>query len=99
MKVIIFGATGMVGQGVLRECLRDSEVERVLVVGRSSICVTHEKLKEIVHKNFFDFSSIEENLSGYDACFFCLGVSSAGRKKTEYTRVRTDGTMTAGRGL
>jgi uncharacterized protein YbjT (DUF2867 family) len=95
MKVIIFGATGMVGQGVLRECLRDSEVERVLVVGRSSIGVTHEKLKEIVHKNFFDFSSIEENLSGYDACFFCLGVSSAGMKEREYTRVTYDVTMTA----
>jgi uncharacterized protein YbjT (DUF2867 family) len=95
MKVIIFGATGMVGQGVLRECLRDSEVERVLVVGRSSIGVTHEKLKEIVHKNFFDFSSIEENLSGYDACFFCLGVSSAGMKEPEYTRVTYDVTMTA----
>jgi uncharacterized protein YbjT (DUF2867 family) len=95
MKVIIFGATGMVGQGVLRECLRDSEVERVLVVGRSSIGVTHEKLKEIVHRNFFDFSSIEENLSGYDACFFCLGVSSAGMKEPEYTRVTYDVTMTA----
>ena len=62
MKVIIFGATGMAGQGALRECLLDSDVERVLVVGRSSIGVTHEKLKDIVHKDFFDFSSIEENL-------------------------------------
>jgi uncharacterized protein YbjT (DUF2867 family) len=95
MKVIIFGATGMVGQGVLRECLLDTEVERVLVVGRSSIGVTHEKLKEIVHKDFFDFSSIEENLSGYDACFFCLGVSSAGMKEPEYTRVTYDVTMAA----
>jgi uncharacterized protein YbjT (DUF2867 family) len=95
MKVIIFGATGMVGQGVLRESLLDSEVERVLVVGRSSIAVLHEKLKEIVHKDFFDFSSIEENLSGYDACFFCLGVSSAGMNEADYTRVTYDVTMAA----
>ena len=95
MKVIIFGATGMVGQGVLRECLLDSEVERVLVMGRSSIGVMHEKLKEIVHKDFFDFSSTGENLSGCDACFFCLGVSSAGMKERDYTRVTYDLTMAA----
>jgi len=95
MKVIIFGATGMVGQGVLRECLLDGQVERVLLVGRSSIGVHHGKLQEIVHRDFFDFSSIEESLSGYDACFFCLGVSSAGKKERDYTRVTYDVTMAA----
>src|SRR6202162_683573 len=95
MKVIIFGATGMVGQSVLRESLLDSEVERVLVVGRSSIGVEHEKLKAIVHKDFFDFSNMEANLSGYDACFFCLGVSSAGMTERDYTRVTCDVTMAA----
>ena len=99
MRVIIFGASGMVGQGVLRECLRDPDVERVLVVGRSAIGVENEKVREIVHKDFFDFSSIEENLSGYDACFFCLGVSSAGMKEPEYTRVTYDVTMAAAEAL
>jgi len=95
MKVIIFGATGMVGQGVLRECLQDSEVERVLVVGRSSIGSQNEKVREIVHRDFLDFSNIEDQLGGYDACFFCLGVSSVGMKEQDYTRVTYDYTMAA----
>ncbi len=77
MKVILFGATGMVGQGVLRECLLDAGViGSVLVVGRSPTGVQHAKLHEILHDNFTDFSKIESELAGYDACFFCLGVSS-----------------------
>jgi uncharacterized protein YbjT (DUF2867 family) len=78
VKVILFGATGMVGQGVLRECLLDTGVESVLAVGRSPTGQKHAKLREIVHDNFTDFSAIESELTGYDACFFCLGVSSVG---------------------
>jgi uncharacterized protein YbjT (DUF2867 family) len=95
VKIILFGATGMVGQGVLRECLRDPEVERVLVIGRSSIGVQNEKVREIVHKDFLDFSSIEDRLGGYDACFFCLGVSSVGMTEQDYARVTYDYTMAA----
>jgi len=95
MKVIIFGATGMVGQGVLRECLRDPDVERVLVVGRTSIGSQNEKVREIVHRDFLDFSNIADQLTGYDACFFCLGVSSVGIKEQDYTRVTYDYTIAA----
>ena len=78
MKIILFGATGMVGQGVLRECLLDREVESVLTIGRSVTGQQHQKLRELAHQDFSDFSAIAGSLSGYDACFFCLGVSSAG---------------------
>lgn len=84
MKVIVTGATGMVGEGVLHTCLNHPEVEAVLVIGRRSCNVQHPKLKEIVHKNFHDLSSVAEQLSGYDACFFCLGVSSVGMKEPVY---------------
>ncbi|MEH2494893.1 uncharacterized protein YbjT (DUF2867 family) [Bradyrhizobium sp. AZCC 1678] len=84
MKAILFGATGMVGQGVLRECLIDAGVERVLAVGRSPTRVQHAKLHEVLHDNFTDFSAIESQLSGYDACFFCLGVSSIGMDPERY---------------
>jgi uncharacterized protein YbjT (DUF2867 family) len=90
MKVILFGATGMVGQGALRECLIDPEVENVLSVVRRSGGQYHQKLKEIIHDNFFDFSKIENDLAGYDACFFCLGISSAGMTEQEYQRVTYD---------
>ena len=99
MKVILFGATGMVGQGALRECLLDPEVESVLAIGRRATGVRHEKLREIVHKDFSDFSPIEGDLSGYDACFFCLGVSSTGMSEREYSRVTYDVTMAAARTL
>lgn len=95
MKVIIFGATGMVGQGVLRECLLDPGVESVLVIGRSPVGQRHEKLREILHQDFFDFSALEDQLQGYDACFFCLGVSSVGMRREEYERVTYDITMAA----
>ncbi len=85
----------MVGQGVLRECLRDPEVERVLVIGRSSIGIQNEKVREIVHRDFLDFSSIEDQLGGYDACFFCLGISSVGMTEQDYTRVTYDFTLAA----
>jgi putative NADH-flavin reductase len=81
VKVIILGATGMVGQGVLRECLGDPEVETVLTVGRHATQGQHEKLQEIVQNDLFNLSPIEDRLWGYDACFFCLGVSSVGMKE------------------
>jgi uncharacterized protein YbjT (DUF2867 family) len=93
MKVILFGATGMVGQGVLRECLRDDGVERVLAVGRNSSGVTHSKLRELILKDLFDFSAAGPDLPGYDACFFCLGVSVAGMNEADYTRITFDLTM------
>jgi uncharacterized protein YbjT (DUF2867 family) len=99
MKVILFGATGMIGQGVLRECLLDPEVESVLAIGRRETGVRHEKLHEIVHTDFSDFSAIEGQLSGYDACFFCVGVSSAGMSQQEYSRVTYHVTMAAARAL
>ena len=99
MKVIIFGATGMIGQGVLRECLLDPSVERVLVVVRRATGQQHDKLREIVHGDFSDFSAIERELAGYDACFYCLGVSSVGMSEADYTRVTYDHAMAAGRVL
>src|SRR5438105_4278862 len=93
MKVILFGATGMVGQGVLRECLRDSGVESVLAVGRSPAGVTHPKLRELIRKDLFDFGTAGANLQGYDACFFCLGVSSAGMSEADYTRLTYELTL------
>jgi uncharacterized protein YbjT (DUF2867 family) len=93
MKVILFGATGMVGQGVLRECLRDDGVEAVLAVGRSPTGVTHPKLRELVRKDLFDTAGTGADLRGHDACFFCLGVSSAGMSEADYTRVTYDLTL------
>jgi len=95
MKVILFGATGMVGQGVLRECLLDPGVESVLAVGRSPTGQAHAKLRELVHDNFVDFSAIEPQLTGYDACFFCLGVSSIGLDEARYRHLTYDIPMAA----
>jgi len=99
VKVIVFGATGMIGQGVLRECLLDPRVERVLVVTRSATGKSDPKLREIVHADFTDLSAIESELAGYDACFYCLGVSSVGMSEADYTRVTYDYAMAAGRPL
>lgn len=99
MKVIVFGATGMVGQGVLRECLLDPEVERVLVIGRGPTGQQDPKLRELVHRDFTDFSAIAAELTGYDACFFCLGVSSAGMSEADYRHVTYDFTLAAARVL
>jgi uncharacterized protein YbjT (DUF2867 family) len=99
MKVILFGATGMVGQGVLRECLLDADVESVLAVGRSPTGQRHAKLREIVHQNFLDYSAIESQLRGYDACFFCLGVSSVGMKEERYRHLTYDITLAAAKTL
>jgi uncharacterized protein YbjT (DUF2867 family) len=96
MKVILFGSTGMVGQGVLRECLRDPEVTEVLAVVRSPTGQQHAKLREIVHEDFNDFTDLQ--LDG-DACFWCLGVSSAGMSEAEYTRITYGYTMAAAKVL
>jgi uncharacterized protein YbjT (DUF2867 family) len=93
IKAIVTGASGMVGEGVLHECLQSNEVAEVLVVGRRSCGYTHPKLKEIVHSNLYDLSPIEDQLKGYDACFFCLGMSSVGVKEPEFTKVTYDLTM------
>jgi uncharacterized protein YbjT (DUF2867 family) len=95
MNVVLFGATGMVGQGVLRECLLDADVERVLIVVRKSTGRPHEKIRELVHHDFLDFSSVENELRGYDACFYCLGIASAGLAEAEYSRVTHDFTIAA----
>lgn len=93
LNVIITGASGMVGEGVLMESLEDTSVGKVLVVGRKPCGITHPNLTEILHKNFFDLSEISAGLAGYDACFFCLGVPSIGMKEQEYTRLTYDLTM------
>jgi uncharacterized protein YbjT (DUF2867 family) len=84
IRVIITGSTGMVGEGVLFECLNSPHVEQVLVINRKPCGYTHAKLKEIIHTDFYDISPIANQLTGYNACFFCLGVSSVGMKEDEY---------------
>jgi uncharacterized protein YbjT (DUF2867 family) len=93
LKIILFGATGMVGQGALRECLLDPDVTEVLIVGRSTTGRKHAKIQEIVHKNLYDLSPIAPQLAGYDACFFCLGVSSVGMSEADYTKITHDLTV------
>ncbi len=85
-KVIITGATGMVGEGVLHECLQQPDITEILVINRRSCGIVHPKLKEILHSDFFNLSAIEHELRGYDACFFCLGVSSVGMKEEAFTK-------------
>jgi uncharacterized protein YbjT (DUF2867 family) len=95
MNVLIFGGTGMVGQGVLRECLLASDVKSVTAVGRTATGQAHAKLRELVHENLFDYRAIEGELSGFDACLFCLGVSSSGKTEAEYSRLTYDLTLAA----
>jgi uncharacterized protein YbjT (DUF2867 family) len=95
MDVILFGATGMLGQAVLRECLLDPAVTRVLSIGRGASGHSHEKLRELVRTDLFDYTSIESELRGYDACLFCLGVSSAGMTEDAYRRVTYNLTLAA----
>lgn len=95
MKVLIFGATGMVGQGVLRECLLAPDVESVVAVGRNPTGQQNPKLRDLVHKDMYDYGAIESQLQGFDACFFCLGVSSVGMKEPEYKRITYDLTLAA----
>ncbi|MDB5377413.1 MAG: hypothetical protein JWR00_1859 [Rubritepida sp.] len=99
MNVLIFGATGMVGQGVLRECLLARDVAQVRAIGRSRTGVAHAKLNELVHADLFDYSGLQEELKGFNACFFCLGVSSVGMDEASYRRVTYDLTMAAAQAL
>jgi hypothetical protein len=87
IRAIITGTTGMVGEGVLHECLLSPDVEAVLVINRRPCGVTHPKLKEIIHADFFDISPLRDQLSGYNACYFCLGVSSVGMNKETYYKM------------
>lgn len=84
LKVILTGATGMVGEGVLHECLLHPDVENVLIINRKTTGIKNHKLKEILHQDFFDLTSIREQLIGYNTCLFCLGVSSVGMKEAEF---------------
>lgn len=93
IKVIITGATGMVGEGVLLECLNNEDVEQVLVINRKPGRVTHPKLREVIHGDFFSLSAIEPQLTGYNACYFFLGVSAVGMSKEEYRHITHDLTL------
>jgi uncharacterized protein YbjT (DUF2867 family) len=99
MKVVIFGATGMVGKGVLLECLDDARIERVLLVSRQAIDVKHPKVLDVVHQDFFDFGSIRPQFVDLDACFFCLGVSSVGMRESEYYHLTYELTLAAASAL
>jgi uncharacterized protein YbjT (DUF2867 family) len=99
INVIITGSTGMVGEGVLHECLNHPDVEKVLVINRRSVNITHPKLTEVLAADLFDLTSVEDKLSGYDTCFYCLGVTSLGVKEPEYYRVTYDLTMDVARRL
>ena len=99
MKVILFGATGMVGQGALRECLLDPEVTQLLAVGRHAVNRKHAKLRELVVPDLYDMSRVEQQLAGFDACFFTLGTSAVGLTEAQYTRVTYDLTLAVARML
>jgi uncharacterized protein YbjT (DUF2867 family) len=99
MRVILFGGTGMVGQSVLGACLRDDSITEVLAIGRSPTGRTHPKLRELVRKDLFTVDVPDADLQGYDACFFCLGVSSVGMSEADYTRLSYDLTLVWGRVL
>ena len=93
LHVIITGATGMVGEGVLHTCLEHPQVASVLIINRKSLGLSHPKLTEVLHADFYDLSAIENQLKGYNACFFCLGVSSVGMKEADYFKVTYTLTM------
>jgi uncharacterized protein YbjT (DUF2867 family) len=99
MRVILFGATGMIGGGVLRECLLDPEVEVVLAVGRAKLERTHEKLEQLVLPDLTDYRAVAAQLAGFDACFYCLGITSAGMSEDAYRRVTYDITAAAARAI
>lgn len=95
MRVILFGATGMVGQGVLRECLRDDAVSEIVCIGRTPVGIQHPKIEDLITANLFELDRIEDKLSGLDACFFCLGVSSGGMSEQDYRHLTYDLTLSA----
>ncbi len=98
-RVIITGATGMVGKGVLLECLDHEEIKEILVIGRSQMEMKHRKLKQLIHKDFMNFSNVTGQLKKYDACFFCLGISSSGMKEEQYKRITYDFTLSLAKTL
>jgi len=98
-KVIITGATGMIGKGALLECLDHDVIGEVLVIGRNSNGMKHPKLKELIHLDFTNFSIVQNQLAGYDACFFCLGISAAGLNEEQYKRITYDYTLALARTL
>jgi hypothetical protein len=95
MKVVIFGATGMIGYGVLLECLDDAGIEAVTTVGRRAVDIEHDKLAQILHDDFTDFSAVADQLASFDACMWCLGVSSAGMSQEKYRQITVDFTLAA----
>ena len=102
MKIVLFGASGMVGQGVLRECLRDDDVTEIVSLVRRPTDSQHAKLREIVHSDFTDFTGVDfagVDFTGVDACLFCLGVSAVGMKEDAYRRITYDFTLAAARAL
>lgn len=99
MKIVLFGATGMVGQGVLREALLDPEVTAVLAIGRRATGKSHPKLHELTLADLTDYTTVEDKLAGYDACLYCLGVSSTGMSEADYARVTHDYTVAAAEAL
>jgi len=99
MKTIITGATGMVGKGVLLECLDHKQVSEVLVIGRNPVDIQHPKLKQLIHKDFSDFSGVTTQLKDYDACFFCMGVISVGMKEADYKHLTYDFALSLARVL
>lgn len=99
MKAVIFGATGMVGQAVLREAILDIGVERVIAVGRSPIALVNPKFENIIHADFLHFAPLEKKLQGIDVCFWCLGIASAGLNEAEYKKITCDYTLAAAKTL
>jgi nucleoside-diphosphate-sugar epimerase len=99
IKVIITGATGMVGEGVLFECLQNKTVDEVLIINRRHYDLQHPKLKELIVPDFFQLSKFSEDIKGYDACFFCAGVTSVGKKEPEYTKLTYDTTLAFAKAL
>ena len=99
IKVILFGSTGMLGQAVLLECLENKEVESILVINRKSFTISHPKLKEIIQKDLFDLSGLTAEMTGYNTCLFCLGISSAGMKEADYYRITYDLTLNTAKTL
>ena len=93
IRAIITGSTGMLGKGVLLECLDNPNVESVLVINRRPVGLKHEKLKEIIHADFYDLSPVKDQMAGYNTCYFCLGVSAAGMSEKEYSRITYDLTL------
>jgi uncharacterized protein YbjT (DUF2867 family) len=99
IKVIITGATGMVGEGVLFECLQNENVNEVLLINRRHYHMQHPKLKELIVPDFFQIEKFADKINGYDACFFCAGVTSVGKKEPEYTKLTYDTTLAFAKAL